>query len=124
MDNRIEAYIKIYPRLKDIRLKVFRVCEGRTIPEISNILGIPEKTISGRLSELEEMGIIHKYATKDGKSVFKISPENMIDVFRDQYHYSRAQAMINTLRDKYSDYIDINSLNNLKLKPIQKKLDI
>ena len=56
MEKRIEAYNEIKPILPTLRDQVYNVCHRNNIIQICNLLNKPEKSISGRLSELERMG--------------------------------------------------------------------
>ena len=105
MSNRIEAYEKIKPKLSGIRLRIFDQVEDKTISELVNLLNIPKNTISGRISELESMGLITSQISINGESVWTKVPESMIIDYSIKYAYRRVSEMKKTL-EKYEKRIN------------------
>lgn len=99
MNQRIEAYRQIEPHISGLRLKVLDVCEGRTITEISNILNIPVKTVSGRISELESFGFIIAIAVRNKESVWGEVPKSMRIHYRTKWIDRRIIEVEKTLNN-------------------------
>ena len=104
MSNRIEAYEKIKPKLSGIRLRIFDQVEDKTISELVNLLHIPKNTISGRISELESMGLITSHISTNGESVWTKVSESFVISYSLMFHLRRAREMRKTL-EKYEKKI-------------------
>lgn len=65
--NSIEAYYEDMERLSTVRDKVYFVIQNATHPsssDIARLLRTQRTTVTGRLKELEEEGLIYKASTK------------------------------------------------------------
>ncbi|NCN87244.1 hypothetical protein GW932_05410 [archaeon] len=78
-----QAFDNIKPKLnkfQDIVYKQIKYFPNIDIYEISRTTGLPEKTISGRLTELQDKAMIRVTCKKDGLSCFVINKPNYFDV--------------------------------------------
>ena len=100
MSNRIDAYLKIKPSLSGKRQKVYNAIHGNDYQEIARITGLPEKTVSGRISELESYGMIMPISTRNGLSIWEKTPDSLIQHFKERWIDRRIKEIEGTL-DKY-----------------------
>ena len=78
-----QAFENIKPKLnklQDIVYKQIKYFPNIDIYEISRTTGLQEKTISGRLTELQDKAMIRVTCKKDGLSCFVINKPNYFDV--------------------------------------------
>ena len=116
MTNRIENYLSIKDNLKGIRKQVFdSLINDNTILGLSKTLGIPEKTVSGRISELESMGLIYLTGTHSGRSVFRQAPTFMIQNLRIKWIDRRIREMESTLSKYKKMKSETEKIEQLKL---------
>jgi len=111
-----DAFENIKPKLNKLQDIVYRQIKyfpNIDIYEISRTTGLQEKTISGRLTELQDKAMIRVTCKKDGLSCFVINKPNYFDVQlrRVEKFKSKMSQLEKNYPELLRDYIN-KKLNN------------
>ena len=110
MLKRIEAYNEIKPILPTLRDQVLEVCHRNNIIQICNLLNKPEKSISGRLSELERMGLIRQMDNNPNKyTIYLKANESERKELKKQWILKRIKQLEKTLIEYINEYENLKS---------------
>ncbi len=110
MEKRIEAYNEIKPILPTLRDQVYNVCHRNNLIQICNLLNKPEKSISGRLSELERMGLIRQMDNNPNKyTIYLKANESERKDLKKQWILKRIKQLEKTLIEYINEYENLKA---------------
>lgn len=114
----IKAHEAIQPKAPSMREQIFQRLSKQhlTCGQLEFIFGWEHQTVSARLSELREEGLIVEKGIVNDQTEWGVTPEHLIETMKKEIAFDKFQRWLKGA-ERHKDFIPdgvMNYLNNLK----------